>query len=68
MSTSMPGRKMPRNYEPIDNPDGTTVCVKDKVRNKIARIAKEQQRGISETSVELSELWLHELEKRYPGL
>ena len=62
----MLGRKMPRNYKPIDNPDGTTVCVKDKVRNKIARIAQGQKRGISEVSVELSELWLLELEKRYP--
>jgi hypothetical protein len=62
----MPGRKMPRNYEPIDNPEGTTVYVTDKVRNKIARIAQEQNRGISEVSIELSELWLRELEKRYP--
>ena len=61
----MPGRKMPRNYEPIDNPNGTTVYVKDKVRNKIARIAREQHRGISETSIELSELWLEELNKKY---
>jgi hypothetical protein len=66
LSTSMLGRKMPRNYEPIANPAGTTVYVTDKVRNKIARIAQEQGRGISETSIELSELWLMELNKRYP--
>jgi len=66
LSTSMPVHQMPRNYEPLANSAGTTVCVKDKVRNKIARIAKEQNRGISETSVELSELWLQELDKRYP--
>ena len=64
----MPDIKMPRNYEPIDNPDGTTVLVKAQVRNKIARIAQEQNRGISEISIELSELWLLELDKRYPKL
>ena len=64
----MPDKKMPRNYEPIDNPDGTTVTVKAQVRNKIARIAQEQNRGISEISIELSELWLRELDKRYPEL
>jgi hypothetical protein len=47
-------------------PHGTTVYVKDKVRNKIARIAQTQGRGISEVSIDLSELWLRELEKRYP--
>ena len=62
----MPPRKMPKNYEPIHNPDGTTVCVKDKVRNKIARIAQKQNKGISETSLDLSELWLQELNKKYP--
>jgi len=64
----MPDSKMPRNYEPIDNPDGTTIIVKAQVRNKIARIAQEQNRGISELSIELSELWLLELDKRYPKL
>jgi hypothetical protein len=57
---------MPRNYEPIDNPAGMTVYVTDKVRNKIAKIAEAQNRGISEASIELSESWLLELEKRYP--
>jgi len=62
----MPAHKMPRNYSPLANPSGTTVYVTDKVRNKIARIAQGQGRGISETSLDLSELWLQELEKRYP--
>ena len=62
----MPAHKMPRNYKPLDNPAGTTVYVTDKVRNKIARIAQNQGRGITEVSIELSELWLRELEKQYP--
>ena len=62
----MPAQKMPRHYEPFDKAAGTTVYVKDKVRNKIARIAQAQNRGISETAIELSELWLKELEERYP--
>jgi hypothetical protein len=62
----MPAHKMPRNYSPLANAAGTTVYVTDKVRNKIARIAQTQGRGISEVSIELSELWLRELEKRYP--
>ena len=62
----MPARKMPRNYSPLANPSGTTVYVTDKVRNKIARIAQTQARGISETSIEPSGLGLRELEKRYP--
>ena len=60
--------KMPRRYDPIDNPEGTTVLVKAQVRNKIAKIAQDQNRGISEISIELSELWLQELEKRYPQI
>ena len=67
-SISMVGRKMPRNYEPIDNPTGTSVLVQTEVRNKIARIARAQNRGISEVSIELSDLWLRELDKRYPQL
>lgn len=59
---------MPRNYEPIDNPTGTSVLVQTEVRNKIARIARAQNRGISEVSIELSDLWLRELDKRYPQL
>ena len=62
----MTPQKLPRNYSPLANAAGTTVCVTDKVRNKIARIAQTQGRGISDMSIELSELWLRELEKQYP--
>jgi hypothetical protein len=62
----MPAHNMPRNYQPLANPAGTTVYVTDKVRNKIARIAQTQGRGISDMSIELSALWLRELEKQYP--
>ena len=50
-------------FAPLANPFGTTSVVPVHLRNPTVRA---QNRGIQSVSIELSELWLRELEKQYP--
>ena len=56
---------MPSSHQPISNPDGTPFVAPAHSRNPIAQA---QNRGISETSMDLSDLWLQELDRRYPNI
>jgi len=54
----------PRRFQG-QTPFGTTSIVPVHPRNPLA---KEQNSGISSTSLDLSELWFQELNKKYPDL